>query len=133
MKHLIILLIALVALFATAEAQKLESVRPFGSKAMYTITPTNDTVTVTPKYSASVYVCPVDTNMYFFADTSAGLPANTVYFKFTSDATKRYIYFKTGFEGVPVKDSIAASKTKLYQFVNSTSGKFTLIGKSSEY
>lgn len=120
-------------LFTTAEAQKLVSAKPYGSKGLYTITPTNDTITITPKYSASAYVCPVDTNLYFFVDTTASLPVNLVYFKFTSDATKRYIYFKTGFEGVPAKDSIAASKSKVYTFMTTTAGKFTLLGHSTEY
>lgn len=124
---------AMVLLFATAEAQKLVSAMPYGSKGLYTLAPTNDSVTITPKYSASAYVCPVDTNLYFFVDTTASLPLNLVYFKFTSDATKRYIYFKTGFEGVPATDSIAASKTKVYTFMTTSAGKFTLIGKSTEY
>lgn len=133
MKKFILLFMAFVLLMATAEAQKLVSSKPYGSKGLYTLTPTNDTVTITPKYSASAYECPVDTNLYFFVDTTASTPLNLLYFKFTSDATKRYIYFKTGFEGVPAKDSIAASKTKVYNFITTTAGKFTLLGKSSEY
>lgn len=124
---------AFMLLMATVEAQKLNSVKPYGSKGQYTITPTNDTITIAPKYSASAYVCPVDTNLYFFVDTTASAPLNLLYFKFKSDATKRYLYFKTGFEGVPAKDSIAANKTKVYSFMTTTAGKFVLLGKSAEY
>ena len=133
MKKIILLLMAFVLLVSTSEAQKLVSAKPYGSKGLYTLTPTNDTVTITPKYSASAYVCPVDTNLYFFVDTAASTPLNLVYFKFTSDATKRYIYFKTGFEGVSAVDSIAANKTKVYNFMTTTAGKFVLLGKSAEY
>lgn len=125
---------AFMLLLANTEAQKLESAKPYGSKGLYTIAPINDTIAITPKYSASGYVCPADTTQYFYVDTTSSLPLNLVYFKFVNhNARKHYIYFKTGFEAVPTKDSIAASKTKVYQFVTTTAGKFVLLGKSSEY
>jgi len=124
---------AFMLLMATAEAQKLERATMYGSKGLYTLSPTNDSVTIVPKYSASAYVCPVDTNLYFFVDTTRSVPLNLVYFKFTGDASKRYLYFKTGFEGVPTKDSIAANKSKVYAFLTTTAGKFVMIGKSTEY
>ena len=133
MKHFLILFIALLAFSMTAPAQKLESAKPYGSKGLYTVTPTNDTITVTPKYSASFYTMPIDTNVYIMVDTTAALPLNLVYFQLTTDATKRYVYFDTGFQAVPAVDSIAASKTRVYTFVTSTAGKFTLVGRSTEY
>jgi hypothetical protein len=133
MKKFFLMIMALVLVFATAEAQKLVSAKPYGSKGLYTITPTNDTITITPKYSASAYVMPVDTNVYIMVDTTAALPLNLVYFQLKADATKRYVYFDTGFQAAPAVDSIAATKTRVYTFVTSSAGKFTLIGRSTEY
>lgn len=133
MKGFILLVMSVLLLFATAGAQtKLVDTKPYGSKGQYTITPTNDSITIVPKYSASAYVCPVDTNLYFFADTTAALPLNILYLELKADATKRYIYFKTGFAGVSAKDSLT-NKSVIYTFVYSKAGKFTLLGKSAEY
>lgn len=124
---------AFALLMVTAQAQKLDSAKPYGSKGQYTLTPTNDTITITPKYSASSYAVTVDTTLYFNVVTTQSLPLNLLNFELKADATKRYIYFDVGFQGVPVKDSIAANKTKIYTFMLAKNGKFTLLGRSTEY
>lgn len=124
---------ALLMVTAQVQAQKLDSAKPYGSKGQYTLTPTNDTITITPKYSASNYACEVDTTLHFNVVTTQSLPLNLLNFELKADATKRYIYFDVGFQGVPVKDSIAANKTKIYTFMLAKNGKFTLLGRSTEY
>lgn len=130
MKYFIVLLMALVLGCFSAGAQKLTSVKPYGSKGLYELTPTNDTVSVAPKYSASAYVMAVDTNMVIQADAAAALPCNLAYFQLTADATKRYVTFGDGFEAAP--DSLSASKTRTWGFVY-VQGKFVLLQRSSEY
>lgn len=128
------MIMAFTLLMVTAGAQtKLVDTKPFGSKGLYTIAPTNDTITIVPKYSASAYVMPVDTNVYIMVDTTASLPLNIVYFEMKADATKRYIYFDAGFQAVPAVDSINSNKTRTYTFVTTKAGKFTLLGRSTEY
>lgn len=132
MKYLFVFLLAMIMALGSAQAQKLESAKPYGSKGLYTVTPTDDTITIAPKYSASAYVVPVDTNVYMAIDTTYSNPLNLVYLQLTADDTKRYVYFISGFQAA-ADDSINATKTKVYTFVTSTAGKFTLIGKSAEY
>lgn len=123
---------AVMMAMGSAEAQKLESAKPYGSKGLYTVTPTNDTITIAPKYSASAYVVPADTNVYMAIDTTLSAPLNLVYIQLKADETKRYVYFIDGFQGA-ANDSITANKTKVYTFMTTTAGKFTLLGKSAEY
>lgn len=131
MKYLILIMMV-VMMAMGAEAQTLESAKPYGSKGLYTITPTNDTITIAPKYSASAYVMPADTNVYVAIDTTLSAPLNLVYIQLKADASKRYVYFIDGFQGAST-DSITANKTKVYTFMTTTAGKFTLLGKSAEY
>ena len=120
----------LVASMLGAEGQSLTSVKPYGSKGLYEITPTNDTVSVIPKYSASAYTMPVDTNVVLQVDTASTFPCNLVYFQLTADASKRYVTFDDGFEAAP--DSLSATKTRTWGFVY-IRGKFVLLQRSSEY
>ncbi|MDX9703924.1 MAG: hypothetical protein RBU23_12910 [Candidatus Auribacterota bacterium] len=125
-----IFLMAILLASFSAGAQKLTSVKPYGSKGLYEITPTNDTVSFTPKYSATAYVMAVDTNMVVQVDTLSSNPCNTVYFQFTTDATKRYVTFGSGL--VAGADSIAANKSRTWGFVF-IRGKYILMHRSAEY
>lgn len=132
MKTFIMFLMAIFMASFTAEAQKLTSVKPYGSKGLYTVTPTNDTITIVPKYSASGYVIPIDTTVYLAIDATSSLPLNLVYLQLKADSTERFVHFITGFQAAAT-DSIAATKTKVYTFITTNTGKFTLLGKSAEY
>lgn len=133
MKKLAFLLVALLALVVGSSAQstdKLVGHSSFGTKAAYEVTLTNDTVEFTPKYSATAYIFPVDTNVVIQADTLKAVPGNLVYFQLTSDATKRYVTFSTGF--TTNADSISASKSRTWGFVF-VRGKYVQINRSAEY
>jgi len=127
------MMIFLAASVMIAEAQEtLVSHKSFGAKAAYEVTLTNDTVEFTPRYSITNYVFAVDTSVVIQADTTKAVAGNMVFYKITSDATKRYVTFDTNFKGVGATDSLNISKTRLWGFVYSD-GKFVLINRSAEY
>lgn len=130
MKYFILLLIVLVVDSLSVEAQKLTSVKPYGSKGAYELTLTNDTITVTPKYSASIYTMPIDTNVLLQVDTTASFPCNLLWFELSADATKRYVTFDAGLAAAG--DSVSANKSKAWGFVY-TGNKYVLINESAEY
>lgn len=130
MRRIVLILVVLIASVLVTEAQKLTSVVPYGSKALYEVTPTNDTLIFTPKYSASAYVVPVAENKVFQVNTLSSLPCNIVYFQVSADATKRYVTFSTGLQAS--RDSIAANKTRTWGFVY-VKNKYVLHSRTAEY
>jgi len=132
MKKLLMMMILLGAVLFAAAQETLVSHKSFGSKAAYEVTLTNDTVEFTPKYSVTNYVFDVDTTIYIFADSTKAEPGNVLYYKITSDATKRYVYFKDNFKGVGTKDSLNVSKTRVWGFVY-LDGDFVQTIRSAEY
>ncbi len=124
------MMILVVTVLVAGAQEKLVSHKSFGSKAAYEVTLTNDTVEFTPKYSATSYIVPIDTNVVIMADTVNANPGNVVYFQLTTDATKRYVTFSTGFNAT--SDSISASKSRTWAYVF-VRGKFVQISRSTEY
>lgn len=113
------------------QAQVLKASRPFGTKGLYEIAPTNDTITVTPVYTASVYTMSVDTSITIQVDVSKSNSCNQLWFEITGDATKRYVNFSTGFKGAAT-DSIAANRSRTWGFVYIGS-KYVLMRGSADY
>lgn len=130
LKILIAFVMALLVASISAQAQKLTSSKQYGSKALYDVTPTNDTLSFAPKYSATAYVMPIATNMVLQVDTINSVPCNLLYFKLNTDNTKRYVTFSTGLQAV--RDSISANKTRTWEFVF-IRGKYVLLNRSAEY
>lgn len=130
MKKIILLFVVLVSMVAATQAQVLKESKPFGSKGLYEITPTNDTISVTPVYSASIYTMVVDTNMTLQVDVSRSTPAGLLWFKITADGTLRNVVFDTGLEAPAT--TVAATKTRVWGFVY-VGNKYVLTHESAEY
>ncbi len=130
MKKIVLFLMLAIGFIATTQAQSLVDVKPYGSKGLYEVTPTNDTISVAPKYSASIYTMPVDTNVVLQVDVSVSNPCNMLWFELTADATKRYVTFDTGLEAAT--DSVAANKSKAWGFVY-IGDRYVLMHESPEY
>lgn len=132
MKHLLLLMTMVLSLTVGLKAQTLTKTSPFGSKGAYALHMDNDTVTVQPKYSATLYSCIADTNVWLNVDVSKSTPLSQLYFEVATDSTKRYIHFDTGFSNIPITDSIAANKHKLYFFLYNGS-KYIRTNSGGEY
>ena len=130
MKRIIFLIMLMVGFVAAGNAQKLVSSKSFGSKGLYEVIPTNDTISVTPKYSASAYVMDVDTTVTLQVDTIKSNPCNLVYFQLTADGTKRYVNFGSGLTAA--QDSLSANKTRVWGFVF-IKNKYILTHRTQEY
>lgn len=130
MRKIVLFLMLMAVSVVATQAQTLKSVKPYGSKGLYEITPANDTISVTPKYSASVYTMDIDTTMTIQADVSRSNPCNQVWFELSADASKRYVTFDTGFKAPP--DSLSAQKSRTWGFVY-TGTNYVLLYKSAEY
>lgn len=129
-KFFVMMMILMVSVLVAGAQSKLVSHNSFGSKAAYEVTLTNDTVEFIPQYTTTAYIMPVDTNVVIQADTLKAKPGNLVYFQVTTDATKRYVKFDSGF--TTNADSLSASKTRTWGFVF-VRGKFVQINRSAEY
>ena len=129
-KYLGILLLALVAAINVNAQEALTSVKAYGSKGLYEVTPTNDTIEVTPRYSASIYTMPIDTNVVIQVDISTSNPANLLWFELAADATQRTVTFDTGLEAAA--STVAANKTRAWGFVF-IGDRYVLVHESTEY
>ncbi len=130
LKILIAFIMAMMVATISAPAQKLTSVKQYGSKALHDVTPTNDTLSFAPKYSATAYVMEVGTNMVLQIDIVKSNPCNTLYYQLTADGTKRYVTFDSGLEAPA--DSISANKSRTWGFVF-IRYKYILMHRSAEF
>ena len=130
MKRIILLFVALLSMVITTQAQALKESKPFGSKGLYELMPTNDTISVVPVYSASVYTMDVDTNAVLQVDVSKSSPASFLWFEITADGTQRSVTFDIGLEAA--SSTVSANKSRTWGFVY-IGNRYLLMHESAEY